>query len=410
MSKKHLFDSISDPVPGLRRDIDLIPIQDHGKSFIYFYDSLGYMPESFALDAAIQPLLSFFSGHYSIRQVSKQIGNGIDTSKLLDFVQLLDQNLALDSDYYKTESLHTEQLFETREFREPVLAGKSYPAETGELYKYLDSLFKKSTIQSTPQKWKALYAPHIDISVGEKQYAEAFSSIRHLKPKTVFILGTSHYAGYYGNFYREKPFIGSTKDFILPGKTFQTDSEIVKKLASEQQTTGFTLQDRAHRVEHSIETHLLFLSKIWTHDFTIVPILVAGLDEVYYHQSGDIATKINNFVSQLISLSSESTFVLISGDLSHIGKKFGDRKAARHLKDSVEKFDSGFLDIASSGNPEHMLEYISNEFDATRICGFPPLYTFLNMFPGIKGELVNYHWWDETDKESAVSFGSVLYK
>lgn len=409
MTKKNLFDSISHPIPELRRDIELIPIQDNGKSLLYFHDSLGYMPEYFSLDVSVQPLLSFFTGHYSIQNILNKIGNGINETSFLDFVQLLDQNLALYSDYYKAESIYTEQTFENLELRHPILAGKSYPADPNELHTFLDSLFKKSTTKNTPKKSTALYAPHIDISIGGKQYAEAFSSIQHLKPKTVFILGTSHYAGYYGDIYQNMPFIGSKKNFIIPGKTFQTDKEIVDKLISQQQTSGFTIHDRAHRVEHSIETHLLFLSKIWTHNFTIVPILIGGLDDIFYAQSGDIATKVNNFSTQLNALSDENTFVLISGDLSHIGRKFGDQQAARHLKNSVEQFDFGFLDIASTGKPKQMLHYISNEFDATRICGFPPLYTFLKMFPEINGELINYHWWDETDKESAVSFGSIIY-
>jgi hypothetical protein len=56
-----------------------------------------------------------------------------------------------------------------------------------------------------------------------------------------------------------------------------------------------------------------------------------------------------------------------------------------------------------------MLELMSRKYDPYRICGYPPLYSFLNIFPKLEGEILTYDIWDETERESGVSFGSILY-
>lgn len=409
MSKRYLFDSYSESIPALRRDIDLIPVQNNGKPVIYFHDGLGYMPEHFALDASIRALLSFFTGDYSISQICSLLDNNIPKQSVLEFVQLLDENMALCSTHYDLFAEKVECAFESETIRNPVLAGKSYPENPKELEKFLGNKFQYSEKVSERNPVSALYAPHIDLSIGDKYYAGAFSAIAHLKPKRVIILATSHYSGYYPEHYNNYPFIGTKKNFAIPGKTFQTDKKLMNNLALKGDKNGFTLKDRAHRMEHSIETHLLFLSHIWKHEYTILPILVGGIDDIYYHNSGSLSKKIDQFTDQLSLLMEEGTFVLISGDLSHVGKKFGDQNPAEKLRTEVESLDSEFLEAAVKGDANLLHQCVSKNYDSTRICGFPPLYTFLKLVPTVNGELLHYHWWDETERESAVSFGSILY-
>jgi AmmeMemoRadiSam system protein B len=160
--------------------------------------------------------------------------------------------------------------------------------------------------------------------VGGKQYANAFSTLKNLEPKRVVIMATSHYSGYYPKIYSGFPYVGSSKSYELPGRTFKTDQDAISHLAELGPDIGFTIQDRAHRIEHSIETHLLFAGHLWKHDFEIVPILVGGIDEIFYNQDGEMGNKIAAFSDALRAIDTNDTFFLISGDLSHIGRKFGD--------------------------------------------------------------------------------------
>ena len=408
-SNSTLFNSISDPVPPLRWNLDIIPIQHNGQKLLYFHDSLGYTEKNFALDKSVEPLLSLITGLQNIKQIAGTVGGNIDEDQILNFIRLLDKHLLLSSTHFKNTSELLEKKFEGSDIRKPALSGTSYPVDPREFDEFLKELFEFTEIKNTTTPKKALYAPHIDLQIGKNQYYEAFSAIKPLKPKRVVILATAHYTGYYENLYANLPFIGSQKDFEIPGRTFKTDKKFIGQLAGSNQNTGFTLNDRAHRVEHSIEIHLLYLSAIWQHEFEIVPVLVSGFDELFYHQNGELAEQISNFTDLIKELDSDDTFYLISGDLSHVGKKFGDDSPAAALRENVEDFDQQFLKQTIKGKPEELLKLIKSEFDSTRICGFPPLYTFQKIFPGHEGTIINYHWWDEQERESAVSFGSISF-
>ncbi len=408
-----IFNSFTQKLPSIRRDIDLIPIEENGRSLLFFYDSMGYMPDNFALDASAEPFLSLLRGFFSINELLEQANLTIDKQEFLHFIQLLDKNNVLDSARFRLFREKIEQEFEESSVREPFLANRSYPGDEAEFGAFLDSIFEKHLPQKGNKRpnIRALYAPHIDMSVGSEQYAEAFASLTNIRPKRVVILGTSHYAGLYHPLYEQSLFIGSDKTFKIPGRNFKPDSAFFTRLADRNNASafGFTLEDRAHRVEHSIETHLVFLSQIWKHNFSIVPILVSGFDEILYHSNGEMASSIHSFTKALRSQIDDDTFVLISGDLSHVGRKFGDKKAANEMKSEVQRFDREFMDASTKADPELMLKLMARDYDKTRICGFPPLYTYLKMFPDAKGKQINYHWWDESERESAVSFGSLLY-
>ena len=409
MNDTLLFDSLTSPIPGIRPDLNIIPIKDDGRDLLYFYDLMGYASPNFALNSQVETVLSLINDKISVKEICKLSNGNISTDELLEFIQLLDQNRILNTKHFKLFSNKIEKQFEKGAVRNPVLAGRSYPENPDQLDEYLTTFFE-GTKPSLSHDAKALYAPHIELSVGQDQYVEAFSHLSSLKPKRVVILATSHYAGYFPNIYDGKPFIASDKDYKLPHRLIETDRDYINRLSNSDSDIGIILTDRAHRIEHSIETHLLFASHFWKHDFQIVPILVGSLDEILYHNSGDLAGKIDRFTDQLKALDDEDTFYLISGDLSHVGKKFGDQTNADLMRDEVQSIDTNFLDASVNMKSDLLLKNIASHYDSSRICGFPPLYTFLNAFGNLNGEQISYQWWDETSTESAVSFGSIIYR
>lgn len=403
-----IFESQSDPIPPVRRDLDLIPLENNGRNILYFHDAMQYMDPDFALDQKVEPILSLLTGQHSVENICNLLNNSISAEELSSFITFLDTNLALESNYYKNRSEKIETDFESASLRNPALAGLSYPEDPGELKSFVSELLiEANSPDYIPAK--ALFAPHIDLRVGKQSYADAFSIIASIRPKRVVILATAHYSGMYQKQYQGKPFIGSSKDYSLPGSVLKTDKEYLKILSEKSDETGFSLQDRAHRIEHSIESHLIFIDQIWNHSFTIVPILVGSLDEIYYKPDGDIGQKLNMFAQKLNQLDDEETFYLISGDLAHVGKKFGDPTAAEKMRSKVEKSDRKFIDIALSGDPVKLYKHVSKDYDPYRICGFPPLTAFLKAFPGTRGKELTYEWWDESERESAVSFAAIGY-
>jgi len=412
-----LFNSLTDPVPGLRGDIDIIEVEHKERPVLYFHDTLQYLPSDFALDQQVAGLLSLIDGRRSIREMSgliQQNGGQISEQDLLEFIKLLDQHNVLYSPSFKTFTNELEQSFEEQDVRPPSCTGSSYPTDPEELRIFLDRGFK--SISNTQDKKsgsvKALYAPHIDLRIGMQSYAKSFTRLSHLKPKRVVILATSHYAGLFPEVYDGKPFIASEKTFRLPSGDIPADAIVLNELKSRQDEMGISFKDRAHRIEHSIELHLILLQYVWNHDFEIVPLLVGNIDEMFYTPDGAMAGKIEALGQFLFNRfnDDEETLILISGDLAHIGEKFGDSTPARAMLQNVKSFDDQFLKYAANADKKNLLGHVAKEYDPYRICGFPPLYTFLSAFNDLNGTTLTYDVWDEHERNSAVTFGSVLYK
>ncbi len=157
---------------------------------------MGYLSKNFALEASVLPLLQMLDGNLSIDEIHSRIDGSLSVENLLDFVQLLDQHRLLHSEYFHFYSDKLEQDFENSETRDAFLAGDSYPDNADQLQAFVNKILTEPKTHNG-RKPNALYAPHIEISVGEKQYGEAFSHLKGTTPKRVILLATSHYADYY---------------------------------------------------------------------------------------------------------------------------------------------------------------------------------------------------------------------
>jgi AmmeMemoRadiSam system protein B len=399
----------------MRYDVQILPVKQDGETFLYFQDQLGYAESNFAVPYSAQSLFNLFDGSRSVEDILKFSDDGITKEQVLEYVQFLDEKGLLHSAYFKQKSENVETDYEQSGTHPSNTAGLSYPDDPEELEHFLNEAFEKLPDTDPVDSAKALYAPHIDYRVGLNSYVKAFSSIKNLKSKRVVILATSHYSGMYPDVYEEYPFVISGKDFKMVNGTVKADQESIQKILKQVQDDelkyGITFQDRAHRIEHSIELHLLLLNHLWNHDFEIVPIVVGSLDELFYKADGFQGQQVENFAELLNELfgDDEDTFFCISGDLSHIGKKFGDDKPAKKLFEEVRNFDASFLDFGEAGSTDKILDLMSKKYDPYRICGYPPLYSYLRAFPQSSGEILTYDIWDEEDRESGVSFGSILY-
>lgn len=411
-----IFNSFTDPIPPLRYELQIIPVKQNGETFLYFQDQFGYAQSDFAVPYSAQSLFNLFDGSRSVEDILEFSAEKITKEQVLEYVQFLDEKALLHSPYFKEYASNTEKEYEESEVHPSNTYGISYPEDPEELKHFLNEAFEKLPTSDPVKQAKALYAPHIDYRVGLNSYVKAFSSIKNLKPKRVVILATSHYSGMYPEIYEEHPFVISAKDFELVNGTVKADREAIQEIADQVRDDeldyGITFQDRAHRIEHSIELHLLLLNHLWDHEFKVVPIVVGSLEELFYKADGFQGQQVEQFSGLMSKLfgEDEDTFFCISGDLAHIGKKFGDDKPAKELFEEIRTFDEDFLEFGAKGKPDKILELMSQKYDPYRICGYPPLFSFLKAFPHLSGEILTYDIWDEEERESGVSFGSILYQ
>src|SRR5205085_11604644 len=101
---------------------------------------------------------------------------------------------------------------------------------------------------------------------------------------------------------------------------------------------------------------------------------------------------------------------VISGDLAHLGPKFGDARLAEGawLEASREQ-DQVVLDRAVAADPAGFFRVIADEGDCRRICGLPPTYTVLEALRPRSGRLLHYDQFVHPRGYESVSFASMAF-
>jgi len=124
-------------------------------------------------------------------------GQTPEEEDILRIVDVLEQNGFLEGDRFSAIRDDILGQFSASDTRPAWLAGKSYPADPGELREYLDGFFvgsglpEKGLAKSGPPL-RALVVPHIDLDRGGHVYAKGYARLaQHGRPHTVMIFGVA---------------------------------------------------------------------------------------------------------------------------------------------------------------------------------------------------------------------------
>ncbi|GIV54446.1 MAG: MEMO1 family protein [Candidatus Kapaibacterium sp.] len=389
--------------PKLRAELSIIYHADRGT--ISFEDPLGYVRPDLEFEHTFAALFEMFDGSHRIDQLLDRIDHPTDSNQALQhlsaLVQMLDEELILDS-----PSFARARQFLERDCIEPVCAGKVYPDNPTELHAFIERILASSPARAYPQSAWAAFIPHIDYRVAAEHYAYPFNAIRESTFDVVVHIGTSHYGW-------QDRFLLTTKDFQTPLGRLRTDTELVEALRKE---VGLPLvrNDIAYQHEHALELHHVFLQHLFPErKYTVLPVLVTSFHDLVLSQSHPRTdAKFAAFTAalrQVVEQSGRTPIVLVSGDLAHIGRRFGDQWDAAPMLDQLRGEDYQVLDAIARGKSDALFQTIAATSDCRRICGFPPAMTFLEAFRPGTGIALDYGQWNDLPTKSAVSFGSVAW-
>lgn len=406
-----IFDSLINPIPPIRRGIQAASFQnENGENSYVLYDSEGYTEKQLILAVEAFPILQLFDGRNSVESIFKKLtkdsGVKIEQSLVLGFAQQLDECYFLVSENFKEFKDKTEQDFIESKVRTPVCAGNSYSEKREELTKFFKNLFKKNKTTTSKEKPLGIVVPHIDLRIGAEIYVPAYKELQNSDAETFVIFGTSHYG--YGDL-----FVPTDKNFLTPFGTVETDSELVTLLQKNYPFPAH-FKDLAHRQEHSIEFQVLFLQHIFKNrPFKILPILCTSffgfIEKRVSPKNEEIFASFTKALSKVISETGRKVNYIVSADLAHVGKKFGDDFPAKEILKKLKDEDQSILDSAVSCKAEDFYQKISAVKDERRICGLPPIYSFLETAKPKSGKILAYDQWDEAERESAVTFASAVF-
>jgi AmmeMemoRadiSam system protein B len=328
---------------------------------------------------------------------------------LLELIEKLDIALFLDGPRFEA--------YLTGPIREPSCLG-CYPDDADELRRKLTGYFTgvggpglptKHATNGTPRApIRALLAPHIDYARGGVSYAWTYKELAERTDASLFVIvGTSHYSG--------ERFTLTRQSFRTPLGVVETDQKFVDGIVGHY-GDGLFDDPLAHVPEHSIELEVVFLQFLFEkmRPIRIVPLVCGSFQDCV--KSGEEPAKADDVARMIAALkkaeleAGEPVCYVISGDLAHIGPKFGDPGRVTESQLTISRVqDQALIERAEKIDPQGYFRVIEQEGDTRRICGLPPTYVVLNAATPASGKLLHYGQYVHPRGHESVSFAGMAF-
>ncbi len=399
--------------PQLRPCLSVMPQDDHGLSFV-LWDQLHLSDRPLRVTGLELQWLRFFDGRNTLRDIQAKAlrhveGGLVPLETFTRLARLLDDSLFLDGPRFQ-ERLRACAAEPVR----PPACLASYEPEPGPLRRQLDGLFTGPGGPGRPRDvrpdgLRAALVPHIDYGRGGTSYAWAYKEVFERCPASLFVVvGTSHYSRH--------RFTLTRKHFRTPLGVARTDGAYIDRLVRHYGAGLFDDELLAHLPEHSIELEVVFLQHLYEgrRPFRIVPLVVGSFADCVQrgHGPGD-CDDVARMVEALRAAERETPepiCYLISGDLAHVGPKFGDaRRVTPGQLDHCRKQDHALIARAEAADPAGYFRVIADEDDRRRICGLPPTWTVLEALRPAGGKLLHYDQYVHPRGQESVSFASMAF-
>ena len=234
--------------------------------------------------------------------------------------------------------------------REMAVSGKFYPKDKLQLSRDVKHYLNTANA-SAKTKNKAFIVPHAGYIYSANIAATSYKNLSK-QYKNIFIIGSSHYEDFEG----ASVYING--DYKTPLGSVVVNIDIAKKLVDENDL--FDFEEDAHDEEHSIEVQLPFLQTIYTHDLSIVPIIIGTTN---INEIKGIAKVLKPYFED------DENLFIVSSDLSHYPSY-----------NLANKIDKKTLDVIVQNSPDKFFKLLkTNKQVDTLACGWSSILTLLYM-------------------------------
>lgn len=398
--------------------VDIVPFEYQGESYYRLSSREGLSDEWLMVPQSYGPVLHLLDGRHGFARIQSRLasesGYSVTTSFLTRLVNQLDQTYLLDTARYRRRKQEVLDAFQRASVREPSHAGGAYPREPENLRLTMQAMFEHADGPGKPRRnvrtngLRGILSPHIDFHRGGNAFAWGFKELAERSHATLFVvLGTSHYS--------LERFILSKKDYQTPLGVAKTDVAFVERVANAYGPACYS-DELAIRPEHSIEFQVLFLQYLFegVRDFSIAPLLVGSFHDAV--ETGkdprelDDIRRMANALREAERASGKEVCYISSGDLAHIGMKFGDPWLVDDKRSEWCRYeDKSLLGHIETADPRRLHASILRERDRRRICGYPPTYMMLEAAAPKRGRTLHYRQFVDPKGFEIVSFASMAF-
>src|SRR5262245_19459887 len=395
--------------PRLREGLEAY--RDDDPSLTVLVDPLRLAREPLRLTRRELTWATLMTGQRTLRDLQDTLirSNGgvlVTLEEITRLVERLDVGGFLDSPRLRARLTGT--------VREPACIG-CYPPDPATIRKLLDGLFTHRDGPGRPGEPKpdsglrAVLMPHMDYARGHVTYAWGFKEVFERAAASLFVIvGTSHYSRH--------RFTLTRQHFRTPLGDVETDQAFIDQLEAHY-GDGLFDDPVAHIPEHSIELEVLLLQYYYAgrRPIRIVPLLAGSFQDcIYFGTDPAEMPDVQRMVAALRAAEAETpepVCYVISGDLAHVGPKFGDADPVGEPFLTASKTqDDAILERAAAADAAGYFRTIAGERDARRICGLPPTYIVLEAVKPARGRLTHYGRFVHPRGFESVSFASMVFE
>jgi AmmeMemoRadiSam system protein B len=383
---------------------------DQDSRYVYVWDRLRISsPERLTRQELLW--LNLFDGTRTLRDIQAEamsrLGHLLQPiDALAAFVERMDRALLLDGPDFRGRV--------DGPVRPPSCLG-AYEPDPDALRRQLRRLFTGPRGPGLPRdgrpdgNLRAALLPHIDYARGGATYAWGFKEVVERSDASLFVIvGTSHLSSH--------RFTLTRKAFQTPLGVTPTDQGFIDRVVGHYGDGLFDDEWQAHLPEWSIELEVVFLQYLYEgkRPIRIVPLVVGS-----FHDSMALGVRpsdcddIGRMVEALrraAAAAGEPVCTIISGDLAHVGPKFGDwGPLTEAFLARSRELDQEILRRAEAADPAGYFAAVASERDARRICGLSPTYTVLEALRPGHGRVLHYDQYVHPEGEESVSFASMAF-
>ncbi len=345
--------------------------------------------------AALAPVLELCDGEHSLTGIQAALslrhGISLPMATLESLVGQLDSALLLEGNRAQAARDEAHAAYRSLPFRQPALAGLSYPADPVELSSMLDEFVAAVDAEPEPEERaiRGIVSPHIDYDRGGSIYARTWSHARRAvqAAEVVVIFGTDH-AGSPG------ALTPTRQHYATPWGTLPTDQGVIDRLEEAWGDDSLFAEELHHRREHSIE-----LAAVWLHymrngePVSLVPLLCGSFLPFTAGEAHprELPQLVRSMAALDETLAGRRVLVVAAADFAHMGPAFGDpQPLAAQKKEKLAQFDRALLAAVCQGDPEAFLGHLRQSRDRQKVCGLPPIYLALQLLGAARGRVLDY--------------------
>ena len=202
--------------------------------------------------------------------------------------------------------------------RQPAVAGSFYPADFNELVSQVDSFLN---VRSEPHDVKGLIVPHAGYIYSGAVAGEVFATAKI--PKVVILIGPNHHGT------GDNIAVSGADSWATPLGEIPIATRLRKQLVDT--ISPLSIDDQAHRAEHSLEVMLPFLLRRQP-DLQIVPITLGQL-------SLNDCLLLGTSLAQVVADWDEDVLLLASTDMNHFSSAEISKKLDFKAIDAMTEYD-----------------------------------------------------------------------